>query len=258
VGAALALAEESAGEEAVRQTVRFIVIEGGAATVEGEAAAGAATIGVEAAGGGAAIGFGGILLIAGVSVVAVAGLIGLGYYLYKKHEAATKRDLVSSCPKAASPATLLAPVVASSPGISASPAPYRNKDRKCGPNECNDAIETIRDLLKSGRTAKRSYRERLEQLRENKERQPYQYEKDPGTGEIPRSRGGTRSGHIDEIIVQNERGSKAIKTYYECGCTGLADSEIHELGDLLLADPLEGVSDDPPSYTTPAGRPPRP
>lgn len=101
--------EEVVGEEAVRQTVRLTLIEGGAATAEattavaaaeagtavaaGEIAAGGAVAAAEAGGalaagevaaGGAAAGVGGAAVAtAGIALV-VIGLAALGYYLYKR------------------------------------------------------------------------------------------------------------------------------------------------------------------------------
>ena len=142
--------EDAAGEEAVRQTVRLTLIEGGASAAEaasavaaaeaggavaaGEIATGGAVAAAEAggavaageaaAGGAAAAGIGGAAIAtAGIALV-VVGLAALGYYLYKRSttvptesepQVPATPDLISSCPTSAvssGPAKAVAPTPA--------------------------------------------------------------------------------------------------------------------------------------------------
>jgi hypothetical protein len=241
---------EIAGEEAVRETVTLTLIEGGAeATVAVEATA--AVVATEVAVGTA-------LVVGGIAVVAVVGIAALGYWLYSRSQpdVPAAPAPVTPCPVAGpQPVPVITQVQqpATLP-TSTSASAAAGKQGNCGPDDCSKAEEAIRDLLKGGRTEKRSLKERLSDLRENKEGQPYDYPVDPVTGDRPPSEGATIRGHLDAIINQITRGKEAIQTYYRCGCSGLNPGEIRELGDLLLQDPLEGIEYKEPNYTTPAER----
>ena len=129
---ALAIVDEAAGEEAVSQTIRLTLIDGGATAAEAGGAvaaaeaAGAVASGEVAAGGAAAAGIGGAAVAtAGIALV-IIGLAALGYYLYKRSKAGDPQpqpkvpvppQFVQPCP----PGNPVEPVP--KPGIRPKPVP---------------------------------------------------------------------------------------------------------------------------------------
>jgi hypothetical protein len=157
---ALAIVDEAAGEQAAQQTVRLIVIEGGAGAAEAGGAVAAAEVGGsvaagEVAGGAAAAGIGGAAVAtAGVALV-VIGLAALGYYLYKRHEAADSNpkpalpvtpELVTRCASAGSASSASTAAPGSQTQSQPSAAPKPGSGSKC--DSLNQKMLEARGVLR--------------------------------------------------------------------------------------------------------------
>jgi hypothetical protein len=155
--------EEAAAQEAVRQTVRLTLIEGGAAAAETGAAAAEVGTGIAAAEAGAAAGGAGI---AGLSVGAatgiglvIIGIAALGYYLYTRHKKAVAVPRATvPCPgnpvePAPKPAITPKPV----PSNPAIPEPRREEVRRRQQERrergCNETWERIQRRTNTRRKA---------------------------------------------------------------------------------------------------------